>query len=76
MIIAISKTDNISYLVNAQYDSGTSWTKRVPEAELKSTIIRACPMYGNVSVIFTISGDIPDDVKDTINQLSQFQCTA
>ena len=64
MIIAIMKTDNNSYWVNVQCDGGNRWTERVPEAELKSTVIRAC------SILFTISGDIPDDVRDTINKIA------
>ncbi|MFA5559645.1 MAG: hypothetical protein WDA59_09415 [Methanofastidiosum sp.] len=50
--------------MNVQCESGERWTERMTETELKSFIVSA------------YSGDIPDDVKDTINQLSQFQCTA
>jgi len=64
MQVDIIKTGDNTYLVNVQCESGERWTERMTETELKSFIVSA------------YSGDIPDDVKDTINQLSQFQCTA
>jgi len=71
MIIAIMKTDNNSYWVNVQCESGANWTERVIGVELNSFITSAYNyVHDNAPAVCTISGDIPDDVRDTINKIA------
>jgi len=69
--IDIIKTGDNTYLVNVQCESGVRWTERAIGLELNSFITSAYNyVHNNAPAVCTISGDIPNDVRDAMNKIA------